>query len=82
MIATSWITCVVRILSNGHFKHSPRLDPLRDISGPITRSRAKKMKKALATLIQTSRAKEEVKIQEFSSYFVNVLFVNINGPNV
>ena len=67
---------------NGHFKQHPRLDPLQDISGPITRLRAKKMKEALATLIQATRAKEEMKLQDFSSYFVNILIVNVNGPNV
>ena len=40
------------------------------------------MKDALVTLIQETRAKEELKLQEISSYFISVLIVEINGPNV
>ena len=55
-------------------------DPLCDISGPITRSRAKRIKESLATLIQATWAKEELKLNEYSPYFVNVLIVNVIGP--
>ena len=38
------------------------------------------MKEFLATLIQATWAKEELKLNEFSPYFVNVLVVNVIGP--
>ena len=67
---------------NAHFKQRPRFDPLQDIFGPKIRLRAKKMKEALVTLIQTTQVKKELKLQDFSSYVVNVLIADINGPYV
>ena len=57
---------------------NPISDPLHNISGPLTRSRAKRMKDALATLITSTRTKEELKLQDFS-YVVNVLILDEMG---
>ena len=58
---------------------SPRPDPLQNMSSPMTRSRAKKMKEALAQLIQATQAKEALKIHDFSPTAVSVLFVIMTG---
>ena len=58
---------------------NPILDPLHNISGPLTRSRAKRMKDALASLITSTRVKEELKLHDFSSYVVNVLILDEKG---
>ena len=67
---------------NIHFKQHTQLDPLQSIGGPMTRSRTKKMQASLATLIEETRTKEEMKIKDFDSYFVNFLSVIIYGPHV
>ena len=67
---------------NVHFRQRTQLDPLQGMGGPMTRSRTKKMQESLATLIKETQTKEEMRINDFDSYFVNFLSIIVNGSHV
>jgi len=54
-------------------------DPLKDMIGPMTRSRRLKMQGALANLIYKSWAKEECKSDLFKPNFVHCLEISMDG---
>ena len=67
---------------NAHFNPHTQLDPLQGMGGPMTRSRTKKVQESLATLIKETQTNEEMRVNDFDSYFVNFLNIIINGSHV
>ncbi|CAI9108861.1 OLC1v1008561C1 [Oldenlandia corymbosa var. corymbosa] len=54
-------------------------DPLSNIVGPMTRARRKKMDESLNSLIVTTWAKEEIKLEDYKPKTINLLHVTPNG---
>ncbi|CAI9094912.1 OLC1v1030743C1 [Oldenlandia corymbosa var. corymbosa] len=53
-------------------------DPLSDIVGPMTRARRKRMDESLNSLITTTWAKEEIKLDDYKPKTINLLQVTPN----
>ncbi|CAI9102810.1 OLC1v1001155C1 [Oldenlandia corymbosa var. corymbosa] len=61
-------------------KNNPYIrDPLSKIVGPMTRARRKRMNESLNSVIVTTWAKEEIKLEDYKSKTINLLQVTPNG---
>ncbi|CAI9112566.1 OLC1v1013032C1 [Oldenlandia corymbosa var. corymbosa] len=61
-------------------KNNPYIrDPLSNIVGPMTRARRKRMNESLNSLIVTTWAKEEIKLEDYKPKTINLLQVTPNG---
>ncbi|CAI9115397.1 OLC1v1016296C1 [Oldenlandia corymbosa var. corymbosa] len=61
-------------------KNNPYIrDPLSNIVGPMTRARRKRMNESLNSLITTTWAKEEIKLEDYKPKTINLLQVTPNG---
>ncbi|CAI9099389.1 OLC1v1036203C1 [Oldenlandia corymbosa var. corymbosa] len=57
-------------------KNNPYIrDPLSNIVGPMTRARRKRMNESLNSLIVTTWAKEEIKLEDYKPKTINLLQV-------
>ncbi|CAI9099323.1 OLC1v1036119C1 [Oldenlandia corymbosa var. corymbosa] len=61
-------------------KNNPYIrDPLSNIVGPMTRARRKRMNESLNSLIVTTWAKEEIKLEDYKPKTINLLQVTPDG---